>query len=226
MHVEALARRRGQREDASSQEPGRWRSPYRRASLLLLALAVALGLSIRPASATPPAPATASKPARPARPLHIKIKPVGVRSVFLIPKPGGGYLYKVTWRNGRVEKLPPDRFADLLYSGYSGRKPLYYLLNITSPIGIAWVAFGLFGQVLFTGRMIVQWFVSERRKRSVVPVAFWWMSLGGASMLVIYFIWRRDIVGILGQSTGWIIYTRNLWLIYHHPSGLRESPVE
>ncbi len=162
----------------------------------------------------------------PARPLHIKIKPAGVRSVYLIPKTGGGYLYKVTWRNGEVKELPPDRFAELLYSGYSGRNPLYYLLNITSPIGIAWVAFGLFGQVLFTGRMLVQWFVSERRKRSVVPVAFWWMSLGGASMLVIYFIWRRDIVGILGQSTGWVIYTRNLWLIYHHPSGLRESPVE
>jgi len=170
-----------------------------------------------------------SGPARgaaPTRPLHIKVKPTGVRSVYLVPRAGGGYLYRVTWRNGRTETMPPDRFADLLYSGYSGRNPLYYLLNITSPIGIAWVAFGLLGQVLFTGRMIVQWFVSERRKRSVVPVAFWWMSLAGASMLVIYFIWRRDIVGILGQSTGWIIYTRNLWLIYRHPSGLRESPVE
>ena len=197
-----------------------------RLSLLFLACAVAFGLTMRLASAAPPAAAAASQPAHPARPLHIKIKPVGVRSVSLIPKAGGGYVYKVTWRNGRVEELPPDRFASLLYSGYSGRNPLYYLLNITSPIGIAWVAFGLLGQVLFTGRMIVQWFVSERRKRSVVPVAFWWMSLGGASMLVIYFIWRRDIVGILGQSTGWVIYMRNLWLIYHHPSGLRESPVE
>jgi len=163
---------------------------------------------------------------RSSRPLHLKIKPVGVRSVFLVPKPGGGYLYRVTWRGDKTETMAPDRFAKLLYSGYSGRKPLFYLLNITSPIGIAWVAFGLLGQVLFTGRMIVQWFVSERRKRSVVPVAFWWMSLAGASMLVIYFIWRRDIVGILGQSTGWIIYTRYLWLIYRHPSGLRESPVE
>ncbi|HHQ49151.1 MAG TPA: hypothetical protein ENK19_09765 [Acidobacteria bacterium] len=85
-----------------------------------------------------------------------------------------------------------------------------------------WVALGLLGQVLFTGRMVVQWLVSEKRKRSVVPVIFWWMSLGGATMLLIYFLWRKDIVGVLGQSTGWFIYSRNLWLIYRHP-GPRES---
>jgi lipid-A-disaccharide synthase-like uncharacterized protein len=49
-------------------------------------------------------------------------------------------------------------------------------------------------------------------------VAFWWMSLVGASMLLVYFIWRRDIVGILGQATGWFIYIRNLVLI--HKSGV------
>ena len=109
--------------------------------------------------------------------------------------------------------LPPvlQKVAALL----PGRGLLYRLLNITSPIGIAWVALGLVGQVLFTLRMVFQWLVSERRKRSVVPVGFWWMSLGGASMLLVYFAWRRDIVGILGQSTGWLIYVRNLWLIYH-----------
>jgi len=80
---------------------------------------------------------------------------------------------------------------------------------------------GLSGQVLFTGRMLVQWVVSERSKRSVVPTAFWWMSLCGASMLVIYFIWRKDIVGVLGQCTGWTIYVRNLWLIY---AGQRHTP--
>ncbi|MEM8872751.1 MAG: lipid-A-disaccharide synthase N-terminal domain-containing protein [Planctomycetota bacterium] len=76
------------------------------------------------------------------------------------------------------------------------------------------VGLGLFGQVLFTGRMLVQWLVSEKQKRSTVPVVFWWMSLGGASLLLIYFVWRRDIVGVLGQGTGWGIYARNLWLIH------------
>ncbi|NBC10815.1 MAG: hypothetical protein GVY24_03650 [Planctomycetes bacterium] len=84
-----------------------------------------------------------------------------------------------------------------------------------------WVAVGLSGQVLFTGRMVVQWVVSERFKQSVVPTAFWWMSLCGASMLVIYFVWRKDIVGVLGQCTGWTIYVRNLWLIY---AGRRRLP--
>ncbi|MDY7108046.1 MAG: lipid-A-disaccharide synthase N-terminal domain-containing protein [Planctomycetota bacterium] len=87
-------------------------------------------------------------------------------------------------------------------------------MNITTPLGITWVAVGLLGQVLFAGRMLVQWLVSERRGRSVIPVAFWWMSLLGASMLLIYFLWRKDVVGVLGQTTGWTIYMRNLWLIY------------
>ena len=89
-----------------------------------------------------------------------------------------------------------------------------------------WVAVGLLGQVLFTGRMIVQWIASEKSKKSVVPTAFWWMSLIGASMLITYFIWRKDVVGILGQATGWGIYVRNLYLIYAHKkaTALGETP--
>ena len=88
------------------------------------------------------------------------------------------------------------------------------LFNITSPWGIAWVLVGLLGQALFTGRMIIQWLASERLGRSTIPVAFWWCSLIGASMLLAYFIWRKDIVGVLGQGLGWFIYIRNLSLIY------------
>ncbi|MFO1078095.1 MAG: lipid-A-disaccharide synthase N-terminal domain-containing protein [Planctomycetota bacterium] len=88
------------------------------------------------------------------------------------------------------------------------------MLNVSSPIGFLWVALGLLGQLLFTGRMVVQWLVSERSKRSVVPPAFWWMSLTGATMLLIYFVWRKEPIGVLGQATGWFIYVRNLWLIH------------
>lgn len=98
--------------------------------------------------------------------------------------------------------------------GADGRSRLYRLLDITSPLGLIWVATGFLGQFLFTGRMIVQWLVSEKEKRSVVPTAFWWMSLAGASMLLAYFIWRQDIVGVFGQATGWLIYARNLWLLH------------
>ena len=117
------------------------------------------------------------------------------------------------------ELLTPDQFTDAL----RGRRPegrrgwLYSALNITGVTGFFWVGLGLLGQVLFTGRMVIQWIASEKERRSVVPNAFWWMSLGGATMLIIYFIWRVDIVGIIGQSTGWFIYVRNLWFIYGTP---------
>lgn len=88
--------------------------------------------------------------------------------------------------------------------------------NVTSLTGVLWIAFGLAAQAIFTARMIVQWLASEKAKASTVPVAFWWLSVIGASMLMAYFIWRRDIVGVIGQSTGWFIYVRNLWLIYKH----------
>jgi lipid-A-disaccharide synthase-like uncharacterized protein len=85
----------------------------------------------------------------------------------------------------------------------------------------AWVVFGLFGQMLFGARMLVQWIASEKRKQVVVPVAFWWFSVSGGVMLVIYFIRRRDIVGVLGQFLPLIIYLRNLYFIYGNkkPSG-------
>jgi lipid-A-disaccharide synthase-like uncharacterized protein len=76
-----------------------------------------------------------------------------------------------------------------------------------------WLLFGLFGQVLFSARFLVQWLASERARRSVMPVSFWWLSLSGAAVLLAYAIHRRDPVFILGQTTGFLIYTRNLILL-------------
>ena len=117
------------------------------------------------------------------------------------------------------ELITPDEFAAELHERRpKGRRGAFYsALNITSATGLFWVGLGLLGQVLFTGRMVIQWLASEKEKRSVIPDVFWWMSLGGATMLIIYFIWRVDIVGIIGQSTGWFIYVRNLWFIYAKP---------
>jgi len=114
---------------------------------------------------------------------------------------------------GTDRLLTPVEFAELSFKSRSNRGWLEKLLNITSPAGMVWVSIGLLGQLIFTGRMLVQWMASEKEKRSVVPVAFWWMSLGGAVMLVVYFVWRRDIVGVVGQGTGLFIYVRNLMLI-------------
>ena len=76
-----------------------------------------------------------------------------------------------------------------------------------------WIALGFVGQMLFTARFLVQWIASERKGKSVVPIHFWLLSLGGSMVLLIYSIHRRDPVFILGQSTGAFIYIRNLMLI-------------
>ncbi|MBP0651601.1 lipid-A-disaccharide synthase N-terminal domain-containing protein, partial [Mycobacterium tuberculosis] len=75
-----------------------------------------------------------------------------------------------------------------------------------------WIIIGLVGQFLFMMRFVVQWLASERAKRSVVPVAFWFFSIGGGVVLLIYSLQRMDPVFIAGQGLGLIIYIRNLML--------------
>jgi lipid-A-disaccharide synthase-like uncharacterized protein len=76
-----------------------------------------------------------------------------------------------------------------------------------------WLAFGLVAQLLFTARFLVQWISSERAGQSVVPMAFWFFSMGGGLMTLIYGIAKREPVIILGQSLATIIYIRNIMLI-------------
>ncbi len=85
---------------------------------------------------------------------------------------------------------------------------------------VLWLVIGLIGQGIFSARFIVQWLVSEREKRSIIPVAFWYLSLFGGITLLFYSIYKRDPVFILGQSTGVFIYARNLYLI-HRERGSR-----
>lgn len=77
-----------------------------------------------------------------------------------------------------------------------------------------WLAIGLLGQGIFSARFIVQWLVSEKEKKSIIPVAFWYLSLLGGITLLIYSIYKQDPVFIIGQTTGVFIYGRNLYLIY------------
>ena len=76
-----------------------------------------------------------------------------------------------------------------------------------------WLAFGFLGQALFSARFVVQWIASERARRSVIPMAFWLFSLGGGVTLLVYAIYRRDPVFIVGQAGGLMIYLRNLSFI-------------
>lgn len=76
-----------------------------------------------------------------------------------------------------------------------------------------WVIIGFLGQILFFGRFVVQWIASEKQKQSVIPVAFWYFSLGGGVLILIYSISIGDIVFTAGSSLNLIIYVRNLVLI-------------
>ena len=76
-----------------------------------------------------------------------------------------------------------------------------------------WLVVGFLGQAMFTMRFAIQWLASEKVGRSVIPVAFWYFSLGGGLILLTYAIYREDPVFILGQGTGVFIYLRNLFLI-------------
>ena len=80
---------------------------------------------------------------------------------------------------------------------------------------------GFLGQSFFFGRFFVQWIASERHGRSIIPISFWYFSVGGGGLLLAYSILRRDPVFILGQGGGLIIYLRNLYLIYTERSGRR-----
>jgi len=77
-----------------------------------------------------------------------------------------------------------------------------------------WMILGLVAQGLFFGRFFIQWIASERKGESTVPVAFWFFSVLGGGLLLLYAIHQRDIVFILGQAGGLVIYARNLMLIY------------
>ncbi len=89
-----------------------------------------------------------------------------------------------------------------------------------------WLAIGFLGQGLFSMRFLVQWLSSERQRRSVIPVAFWYFSLAGGLTLLTYAIHREDPVFIVGQLTGVFIYSRNLYFIHREKARAEPPPPE
>ena len=77
-----------------------------------------------------------------------------------------------------------------------------------------WLSVGFVGQAFFSMRFLIQWIASEKRKESVIPIAFWFFSIGGGLTLLTYALHRRDPVFILGEGAGILIYARNLYLIW------------
>ena len=76
-----------------------------------------------------------------------------------------------------------------------------------------WVLLGFVAQGLFTIRFLVQWIASERAGRSVIPLTFWFFSIGGGLLLLIYALYRKDPVFIAGQGGGLLIYVRNVMFV-------------
>jgi lipid-A-disaccharide synthase-like uncharacterized protein len=77
-----------------------------------------------------------------------------------------------------------------------------------------WLSVGFAGQAFFSIRFLIQWIASEKRKESVVPLSFWFFSIGGGLTLFCYALYRRDSVFLLGEAAGVFIYSRNLFLIW------------
>ena len=90
-----------------------------------------------------------------------------------------------------------------------------FLRNDRIPLWL--VIFGTTGQIVFTLRFVYQWLYSSKRHESVLPPVFWWISLAGSCVIVVYGILRYDPVLVLGQSMGFISYIRNLMIGHHEP---------
>ncbi len=86
-----------------------------------------------------------------------------------------------------------------------------------------WLILGFIAQAMFSGRMLVQWIVTEKRRRSYVPKAFWYLSLFGSALLLMYAVHRKDPVFILGQAFGFVVYVRNIMLWKDEDKGVEAS---
>ena len=89
-------------------------------------------------------------------------------------------------------------------------------LNNLSFSDFVWVTIGTLGQLIFFSRWVIQWLSSERSKTSIIPVAFWWCSLVGGLITLIYAHHIQSFPFMLAQAIGIIVYSRNLYLIYRN----------
>jgi lipid-A-disaccharide synthase-like uncharacterized protein len=88
-----------------------------------------------------------------------------------------------------------------------------YLTDVFVKRADWWLLLGFVAQAMFTARFLVQWIASERAGRSVIPVGFWYFSVVGGLLLLIYALDRRDAVFIAGQAFGLFVYLRNLHFV-------------
>lgn len=92
----------------------------------------------------------------------------------------------------------------------------------TSSTEVLWLAVGFGAQMMFSMRFLIQWIASEKARASIVPETFWYFSFAGGAMLLVYAIYRVDPVFIMGQATGLLIYSRNIYFIWNNK---KDKPV-
>ena len=84
-----------------------------------------------------------------------------------------------------------------------------------------WKVIGWAGNAIFFSRFFVQWIATEKKKKVIVPLSFWWLSLIGSLLLLIYGIYRQDSVFIFAYAFTWIPYIRNIVIHYRNQAARR-----
>ena len=92
-----------------------------------------------------------------------------------------------------------------------------------NPYDTAWTSIGFLGQAVFGVRFLIQWLRSEQEGRSVIPIAFWYCSLGGALINLVYVIHLKSVPLVLGNTLPLFIYARNLFLTYRERAALARA---
>jgi lipid-A-disaccharide synthase-like uncharacterized protein len=85
---------------------------------------------------------------------------------------------------------------------------------VTPSAEIVWIFIGLLAQLMFSMRFLVQWIATEKARACIIPETFWYFSFFGGLLLLAYAVYRADLVFILGQATGLIVYSRNIYFIW------------
>ena len=90
----------------------------------------------------------------------------------------------------------------------------------------AWTWFGLTANACFASRFVLQWYISERRRQSVVPLGFWYLSLLGGIMMLVYTVHVGKLPLVLGALFTPFIAARNLWLIRTHRRECADASID